>query len=130
MKRKSEKTRAGSFPKFKLDQGLSAKAKKEWQVLCGDKKHWRIGFYSPSQGKNPGVKRLEKHTCVELFLLLQGKVTLILDQGKGEFELALKPMQPVMVAGWHSGYCPNGPFSGTAIVVERDQFGTIYRKRG
>ena len=129
MKPKSEKTKAGSFPKFKLHRGLNSQAKKEWQVLCGDKNHWRVGYYRPPQNWNHQVRRLEKHTCVELFILLQGNLTLILDAGEGEYELRLEPMKPVMVSAWHSGYCPKGPFTGIALVVERDQFGTIYRER-
>jgi hypothetical protein len=129
MKPKPVKTSAGSFPKFALHRGLTAKAKKRWQVLCGDKNHWRVGYYSPTDGKTSQVKKLEKHTCVELFLLLSGSVTLILDDGRGEYQLRLKPLQPVMVTGWHCGYCPNGAFTGVAMVVERDQFSTIYRDR-
>ena len=129
MKKKRARTSAGSFPKFPLHQGIVAKAKKEWQVLCGDKDHWRTGFYSPPQSRAKDVSFLEKHTCVELFMLLQGSITLILDDGKGEYELKLKPMQPVMVSGWHNGYCPNGPHTGVSIVIERDQFTTFYRRR-
>jgi len=129
MKPKRENTPAGSFPKFALHRGLAARPKKEWQVLCGDRNHWRVGYYSPPQGKARAVKRLEKHTCVELFLLLSGRITLIMDDGRGEFELKLEPMKPVMVTGWHCGYCPKGPFTGVALVVERDQFSTIYRQR-
>jgi len=129
MKPKRVNTPAGSFPKFALHRGLAAKPKQEWQVLCGDRNHWRVGYYSPPQGKASQVKKLEKHTCVELFLLLSGSITLILDDGRGEFELPLEPLKPVMVAGWHCGYCPKGPFTGVALVVERDKFSTIYRAR-
>jgi len=129
MKPKRVNTSAGSFPKFALHRGLFAKAKKEWQVLCGDRNHWRVGYYSPPQGQAAQVKKLEKHTCVELFLLLSGSITLILDDGRGEYELPLEPLKPVMVTGWHCGYCSQGPFRGVALVVERDQFSTIYRDR-
>jgi hypothetical protein len=27
----------------------------------------------------------------------------------------------------HNGFCPNGPHSGTALVIERDSFDTEYR---
>jgi hypothetical protein len=126
---KKVKTDAGSFPKFPLHINIAAKDKKRWQVLCGDKNHWRIGFYSPSGGSNKSVKELETHTCVELFMLLSGKVTLIIDEGKGEYELPLKKNQPVMVTGWHCGFCPDGPYTGVALVVERDKFGTTLRPR-
>jgi hypothetical protein len=125
-----QKTEAGSFPKFALHKGLAAKPKQRWQVLCGDNNHWRVGYYSPPEGSAKAVKQLEKHTCVELFLLLSGHVTLIIDDGKGEYELALEPMKPVMVTGWHCGFCPQGPATGVAMVVERDAFSTVYRQRG
>lgn len=124
------RTEAGSFPKYARHRGLAAKARTRWQVLCGDKNHWRVGYYSPPEGSAAAVKQLEKHTCVELFLLLEGKVSLIIDDGQGERVLALEPMKPVMVTGWHSGFCPKGPYTGVAMVVERDEFSTVYRERG
>ncbi len=129
MSTKRVKTEAGSFPGFALHKGLKAKSKKEWQVMCGDKNHWRVGYYSPKFGSPEKVPELEKHTCVELFLLLSGSITLIVDEGKGECELELEPMQPVMITGWHSGFCPDGPHTGVAMVVERDKFSTAYRNR-
>ena len=129
MKTKNVKTEAGSFPKFALHQGLPPKDRKRWQVLCGDRNHWRVGLYSPPEASNAKVKQLETHTCVELFLLLSGKVTLILDEGQGEYELPLEPMKPVMVSGWHCGFCPDGPYTGVAMVVERDRFSTALRDR-
>jgi hypothetical protein len=127
--KKRESAKAGSFPAFPLHRLIGYQAKKRWQVLCGDKNHWRIGYYSPPEGKPADVKELEKHTCVELFMLLSGAVTLIVDDGKGEKQLKLEAMKPVMVSGWHSGFCPKGPNTGVALVVERDRFSTIYRAR-
>lgn len=129
MKKKRERTEAGSFPGFPLHQALSAKAEKVWQVLAGDYNHWRVGYYSPAESRPDQVSFLEKHSCVELFLLLSGRLTLLVDEGEGERELPLEPMKPVMVAGWHNGYCPDGPHGGVALVVERDQFTTLYRTR-
>ena len=128
MKPKRDKTEPGSFPAYATHRGLVARPQKEWQVLCGDNNHWRVGYYSPPQKSAAEVKRLEKHTCVELFLLLSGRVTLILDDGTGERELELEPMKPVMVWDWHCGYAP-GPFTGVALVVERDSFTTVYQDR-
>jgi len=129
MAQKRVSTRKGSFPKFPLHKLLKSKPGKRWQVLCGDRNQWRIGLFSPSDSKNSGVKQLEKHSCVELFMLISGEQTLILDHGKGEFELQLKLNQPVMVKGWHSGYSPKGPHKGVSFVVERDKFSTSYRQR-
>jgi len=130
MKAKLVKTQAGSFPKFPFSKGLKYKLRKEWQVLCGDKNHWRVGYYSPWQSSNKEVKQLEKHNIPELFLLLKGEITLIMDDGDGEYEMKLKQMEPVVVKGWHCGYCPDGAYTGISIVVERDKFSTIYRSRG
>lgn len=129
MKKNRVSTPAGSFPRFPLHQALTAKPKKEWQVLCGDKNHWRVGYYSPPQTRAAQLKFLEQHTCAELFLLLSGALTLVIDEGEGEYELPLPPLQPVMVTGWHAGYCPKGPHTGVALVVERDRFSTLYRER-
>ena len=129
MAQKRVDTKAGSFPKFPLSRLLKSKPGKTWQVLCGDLNHWRIGLYSPPESKKSQVKQLEKHTCVELFMLVSGEQTLILDDGGGEYELKLKMNQPVMVKGWHCGYSPKGPHKGISLVVERDKFSTIYRKR-
>jgi hypothetical protein len=129
MAQKKVLTKAGSFPKFALHKGLKTKDKQRWQVLCGDLNHWRVGYYSPKDKSADQIKELEKHTCVELFLLLSGSVTLIIDNGKGECLLPLEPMKPVMVSGWHCGFCPKGPHTGIAMVVERDKFSTVYKKR-
>lgn len=129
MKSKRETTPVGSFPAFALHRGLPVKSGKRWQVVCGDLRHWRVGYYSPRESRPDQVKELEKHTCLELFLLLSGKMTLLIDDGKGEREIPLQPGKPVMVKGWHSGYCPDGPHAGTALVVERDHFTTTYRPR-
>jgi hypothetical protein len=129
MAKKRVKTWAGSFPAFALSRGLTCPARKEWQVLCGDKGHWRVGYYRPPHGPAAAGGQLEKHTCLELFLLLEGELTLILDDGNGEYQLPLEPLQPVMVAGWHNGFAPRGPFSALALVIERDHFTTFYRER-
>ena len=50
----------------------------------GDRNHWRVGYYSPTDSNADQVTFLEKHTCVELFLLLKGAITVIVDDGKGE----------------------------------------------
>ena len=34
--------------------------------------------------------------------------------------------EPVLVTAPHAGFCPDGPHSGRALVVERDAFDTKY----
>jgi hypothetical protein len=120
-------TQGGSFPEAVVDRVLSFPAGQEWQVLCGDHEHWRVGIYSPAHQSLDQLQQLEQHNCPELFVLLEGEMTLVLAL---EGELISRPLpkgQPILVTAPHNGYCPQGPHSGTALVVERDHFTTEYR---
>lgn len=122
------KTKYPSFPKVFFDKPLSIKGKKRWQVCCGDKKHYRIGFYSPEYTKKGDIKILEKHDCPEFFMLIKGRLSLLIIDNKGrEKVINLKPLKPIFVEGWHNGFCPDGKFTGLSIVVERDEFTTVYK---
>jgi len=129
MRLKQEKTVPGSFPDFVLHRGLEADPNESWQLLAGDQNHWQAGYSSPSFTRSGQIKDLEKHSSAEMFLLINGHITLILDDGHSERKLILEPMKPVMVTDWHRAYCPDGPHSGTALVVERDSFTTVTRPR-
>jgi hypothetical protein len=84
--------------------------------------------YSPEVSGPEEVTELEQHDCPEFFILLSGRVTLVLADGQGGVkEVALRPECPLLVSAPHSGYCPDGPFTGRALVVERDAFSTEYR---
>ena len=120
-----------SFPKVKLDRLLKKPSlKKRWQVLCGDKDHWRIGLYSPEFKSVPDIERFEKHTCPEYFMLVKGNVSLALLERKAKKDIIkivkLKPFQPILAETWHCGFCPDGKHTGSALVVERDQFTSYY----
>ncbi len=122
------RTKFPSFPKVKSDKLLGIKAKKRWQVLCGDRRHYRIGFYSPEYTKKSDIKILERHDCPEFFMLIKGRLSLLIIDEKGKEKVVnLKPLKPVFVEGWHNGFCPGGKFSGISIVVERDEFTTVYK---
>ncbi len=119
-----------SFAPAPVDQLLSPEESCRWQVLCGDERHWRVGLYAPPEASLAEVAELERHDCPELFLLVRGRLTLVLsapDDPRGVRELPLEPGRPVLVQAPHSGYCPDGPHTGTAFVVERDAFETEYR---
>ena len=88
-------------------KALTVKPKKTWQVLCGDTSHWRAGVYSPPTSSFDEIHELEKHSCGELTLVIEEK--------------------PVFINAWHNGYCPKGPYTGKAFVVERDEFITKYK---
>ncbi len=120
-------TRPPSFPEVDRDALLSIEPGKRWQVLCGDFGHWRLGVYSPPESSAEQCEELEKHDCPELFLLLSGKVSLVLAEKAGTRVLALEPNKPVLVTSPHSGFCPEGAHTGAALVIERDSFDTEYR---
>ncbi|HNU67755.1 MAG TPA: hypothetical protein PLB35_03390 [Myxococcota bacterium] len=121
-------TRRPSFPEVAADLPISFPEGERWNVLCGDAGHWRVGAFSPPECSAAEVGELEIHDCPELFLLISGSVTLVIsDMNGGVTELPLQPMKPVLVTSPHSAYCPDGPFSGTCLVVERDEFDTEYR---
>lgn len=120
-------TRPPSFPQIQPDIPLSSLPGERWQVLCGDQNHWRVGVYSPSDSNAAQITELEKHDCPELFLLMTGRVVLVIAENSGTREIELEPGKPVLVQSPHSGYCPDGPHTGTAFVVERDAFDTEYR---
>jgi len=122
------KVHKGSFPKVKQAVPLKIAPKKLWQVLCGDLKHWRVGIYSPDLTSDKGIEFLEKHSCPEFFMLLKGNITLVVEERKKLKKIRLKPLAPILVTSWHSGFCPNGQYSGIALVIERDIFMTRYKK--
>ena len=119
---------APSYPEVEVDRPLEPGAGEQWQVLCGDGGHWRAGIFSPAQTAPAEIDELEQHSCVELFLLIDGRVTLLLGEGDGVRELPLEPGKPVLVTAPHAGFCPDGPHTGRAFVVERDAFRTEYRE--
>lgn len=120
-------TRPPSFPNAKLNELLTIEPKLRWQVLCGDAGHWRVGIYSPPESSRDDVVELERHDCPEFFLLLEGALTLVISNRGRVRDLPLKPGKPVLVTAPHSGYCPGGPHTGSALVVERDEFETEYQ---
>ena len=121
---------APSFPEAPPHRLLSIAPDLRWQVLCGDTDHWRVGVYSPPETCAGDLSELERHDCPEFFLLLSGRLTLVLAGPDGPEELALLPGRPVLVTAPHGGFCPDGPHSGAALVVERDAFTTEYRALG
>lgn len=122
------KTLPPSFPEAIQNMCLEPVQGQRWQVLCGDSAHWRVGIYSPGETCPADIAELEWHDCPELFLLLSGRVSLLLARDGGLRELALEPGKPALVTAPHCGFCPDGPHTGTAFVVERDAFDTEYRE--
>ena len=119
-------TRPPSFPLVDADEPITPQADPVWQVLCGDRDRWRVGLYSPLETGPDQIAELEQHDCPEFFLLLEGRLTLLLAKNRKIVELALEPGKPVLVSAPHAGFCPDGPHTGRALVVERDSFDTRY----
>lgn len=118
-----EETVRPSFPAVAFDVPLVWERGVRWQVVCGDEGSWRAGIYAPPEARREEVVELERHDCPELFLLLEGRMTLVLADGQGGTrELPLQAGRPVLVSAPHSAYCPDGPHAGVAFVVERDAF--------
>jgi hypothetical protein len=122
------RTEPPSFPVVAVDSLLDVIPRERWQVLCGDAGHWRLGAYSPPQSRPEQIDDLERHDCPELFVLMSGRVNLVLSDGRGGTrEVPLEFGKPILVEAPHSAYCPDGPHTGTCLVVERDAFMTEYR---
>ncbi|MGC4122741.1 MAG: hypothetical protein QM765_50850 [Myxococcales bacterium] len=122
--------KAPSFPPAPENQPLEVKPGVRWQVMGGDAGHWRVGIYSPPETRASDCVELERHTCPEYFHLLSGRLTLVIKDGMMLREVPLEAGRPVLVTLPHSGFCPDGPHTGTALVVERDLFATEYRAPG
>lgn len=117
-----------SFPEVTTNELLDSECGIRWSVLCGDKDHWRTGFYSPEQNNLSQIDKLEKHSCPELFMLIEGDLTLVIGTKEGCLQaIKLEKHKPILIDTWHNGFCPNGPFTGKAMVVERDNFVTEYK---
>lgn len=118
---------APSFPDVAPETPLPIQPDIRWQVMCGDAEHWRAGVFSPPESSAEEIEELERHTCPELFVLLEGRLVLLIAGASGVEELELRRGEPVLVTAPHAGFCPDGPFTGSAFVVERDLFETQYR---
>lgn len=124
---KQVKTERPSFPAVEKNVPLGPFPPCRWQVVCGDDGHWRVGLYSPEFSSLDEISELEQHSCPELFWLVSGRIVLVLGNGGGGLkEVPLEQGRPVLVTAPHSAYCPDGPYTGLALVVERDEFVTEY----
>lgn len=120
-------TRPPSFPEVTFDQPIPWPEGERWNVLCGDRDHWRVGMYSPPESSPDQLPELERHDCPEMFVLVRGNLTLLIADGDHVRQQPLELGVPVLVTSPHAGFCPDGPHTGAALVVERDSFDTEYR---
>jgi hypothetical protein len=101
-----------------------------WSVIFKDKEYWRMGVFKPEFTNPDDIVMLEKHTCPEVFVCLQGKMGLVLQSAGNERIIELQPLQALTVTDYHNGFMidPEGYF----LVTERTAFTTEYidRKTG
>ncbi|MBP7738621.1 MAG: hypothetical protein KA369_21785 [Spirochaetes bacterium] len=98
-----------------------------WSVIFRDSGSWRAGLYRPEAARPEDVTVLEKHTCPELFVCLQGRAGLVLKNDDGETIVEMAPHQALLVSEYHNGFSidPGGYF----LVIERTAFTTEYIDR-
>jgi hypothetical protein len=81
---------------------------------------WQAGVCSPSQTGLGEIDELAQCDRPALFLLLEGRVTIVFANNAGELhEMPLQPGAPVLISAPHAAYCPDGPHEGVALIVER-----------
>lgn len=108
-------------------KSISLQSKKRWKVIFSDKNNWRCGVYIPEFTDASEIQKFEKHNGPELFLLLEGKATLVLFGPKVRKEKSLKKGEVVIVNTWHNAYRPKGD-KGMALVIEKDNISTRWKK--
>lgn len=103
-------------------------ATKEWEVLFTAENAWRVGIYRPKFSSADEIFELEKHTCPEAFLLLEGDITILFKNSNGAIaQKHLKKNELVVVTEPHAGFSPHR--DGVAIVIENAVFSTDYTSR-
>lgn len=101
----------------------------DWQVLHHDDENWCTGISSPPQSSIDEIVQLEKHDGPEFFMLTKGRANILVRDEEEERVIELKPFQPVVVNGWHHTYCPDGPRTGSILVVEKPNAKTEIKNR-
>lgn len=98
-----------------------------WKVPFEDSGFWRTGIYRPEFKCEKEIQVLERHSCPELFLCMNGRMGLVIRDEGGERTIVVEPGQALNVTGFHNGFSidPAGYF----FVVERTAFETIFIDR-
>lgn len=103
---------------------LNTKSILIWKVIFNDGANWRVGIYKPQFKNLNEIKILEKHNVPELFMLLEGEVSLVILKNKKIQTIKLNKNQPVIINSYHNGFSVKG--KGVCFVVERGEFKTKY----
>ncbi len=97
-----------------------------WSVVFSDGAYWRAGIYIPENTSPGEVVVLEKHNRPELFMLIEGEITLVLSEdGVKMKEVPMEPGKIYVVEEWHNAYRPGGR-PGKALVIEASDIETEY----
>ena len=62
-----------------------------WNVLFEDELHWKFGIYKPEFSSSDEITVLEKHSCPELFICMEGKMGLVVKTEYGENVIEMLP---------------------------------------
>lgn len=103
---------------------LELKSKRRWKILLNEGK-WLCGLYIPEFRRKEEIDKLEKHDAPELFLLIEGKVNLVVKDKGREREISLAKGEATVLDCWHNAYG-----KGKVFVVERAGVSTEFMKRG
>lgn len=105
---------------------IRAESGERWRVVFRDRDKWQVGIYIPENTSAEEVVVLEKHSCPELFILLEGRIVLVLSEdGVSTKEVEMEPGKLYIVDEWHNAYRPGGG-KGVALVVEAPDGETEY----
>jgi len=100
--------------------------KSRWSIVFIDDECWRAGIYVPENASPKEVVVLEKHDRPELFILLDGEITLVLSEDGVEVkEVRMEQGKVYVVEEWHNAYRP-GNRPGRALVIEAANIQTEY----
>jgi hypothetical protein len=98
-----------------------------WEVIYSDPGAWRSGIYRPDAIRPDEIDALERHSCPELFVCMEGRAGLLLWDGQRERAVDFKPGDALLVEEYHNGYRTEE--NGFFLVIERTSFVTEYIDR-
>ena len=87
-----------------MNEAIALSPEAVWKIAFSDEGHWRAGIYHPDAGSPEGISILEKHTCPELFICLQGRAGLLIRRDGLEKAVVLEPNQAIIVEDYHCGF--------------------------
>jgi hypothetical protein len=102
-------------------------AAERWKVVFQDTGAWRAGIYRPEFNDHASIGILEKHTCPELFICMEGEMGILISDGSKENVATMRPGEAILVTDYHNGFALSS--SGYFVVIERDRFSTEYIDR-